>query len=190
MPHDRQAAWTGAPDWPRMPPLTTQVAIREDGQMTWCGELHFGITRGNLLVIHGIRPKSAKGLPKSLHASLPYLPLIGRFSGITDNRNPCMPPRHALLAARVVATWWAVWGGQFDLGSNPSLRRFPACHTCGKGLTPQFTLSWVHFGLHWCWFLNYIAIHIKRISLQNQNFAMTCTWLAWWHHVYWVKGST
>ena len=108
MPHDRHATRIGAPDWPRMPPLTTQVAIREDGQMTWCGELHFGITRGNLLVIHGIRPKSAKGLPKSLHASLPYLPLIGRFSGITDNRNPCMPPRHALLAARVVATWWAV----------------------------------------------------------------------------------
>ena len=189
MPHDRHAARTGAPNWLRMPPTYHTSSNERGGQMTWSGELHFGTTKGNPLVIQGIGAKSAKGPPKSLPcpACLHAYLWSGRFSGITAwDPSVCK----SLHAACVVVTWWAVWGGQFDLGSNPSLRRFPACHTCGKGLTPQFTLSWVHFGLHWCWFLNYIAIHIKRISLQNQNFAMTCTWLAWWHHVYWVKGST
>ena len=73
MPHDRQAARTGALDWPRMPPTYHTSSNYRVGQMTWRGEFHFETTRGIPLVIHEILAKLAKGPPKSLPCLLALL---------------------------------------------------------------------------------------------------------------------
>ena len=127
--------------------LTTQAAMRVTA--TWRGVEkktpfwnYQGKPNGNPRNLGQVsqRPTEIHAVAACLHAC-PACQWSGRFSGITGwDPSVCK----SLPAARVVATRWAVWGGQQDPRSNPSMRRFPACWALVAGVWASTSSCCIH----------------------------------------------